>query len=44
MQYALIGEKLGHSYSERIHHMIGGYEYPLCPLSPEGIDVYKRQP
>ena len=27
MQYGLIGEKLGHSYSERIHNMIGGYEY-----------------
>ena len=37
MQYGLIGEKLGHSYSERIHHMIGGYEYRLCPLSPEGM-------
>ena len=37
MQYGLIGEKLGHSYSERIHNMIGGYEYRLCPLSPEGM-------
>ena len=35
MQYGLIGEKLGHSYSERIHNMIGGYEYRLCPLPPE---------
>ena len=35
MQYGLIGEKLGHSYSERIHNMIGGYEYRLCPLSPK---------
>ena len=37
MQYGLIGEKLGHSYSERIHNMIGGYEYRLCPLPPEGM-------
>ena len=35
MEYALIGEKLGHSYSERIHRMIGGYDYRLCPLPPE---------
>ena len=37
MQYGLIGEKLGHSYSERIHHMLGDYDYRLCPVPPEGM-------
>ncbi|NLF28640.1 MAG: hypothetical protein GX592_12145 [Clostridiales bacterium] len=37
MEYALIGEKLGHSYSERIHGMLGDYGYRLCPLPPEGM-------
>ena len=29
MQYGLIGAKLGHSYSPRIHEQLGGYEYIL---------------
>ena len=35
MRRGLIGEHLGHSYSQRIHETLGGYPYEL--------DVYKRQ-
>jgi len=33
MDYGLIGEKLGHSYSKDIHEMLADYTYDLCPLS-----------
>ena len=35
MDYGLIGEKLGHSYSKDIHEMLADYRYDLCPLSKE---------
>ena len=33
MDYGLIGEKLGHSYSKIIHEKLADYTYDLCPLS-----------
>ena len=35
MEYGLIGEKLGHSYSKLIHEKLADYTYDLCPLSRE---------
>lgn len=35
MQYGLIGEKLGHSFSKEIHERLADYEYRLCPLARE---------
>lgn len=35
MQYGLIGEKLGHSYSKDIHEMLADYSYEIHPLSKE---------
>lgn len=35
MEYGLIGEKLGHSYSKVIHEMLCGYRYDLHPLPTE---------
>lgn len=32
MEYGLIGEKLGHSFSKPIHEQLGGYPYQLYPL------------
>lgn len=32
MQYGLIGEKLGHSFSKLIHEALCGYTYQLCEL------------
>ncbi|HIS03561.1 MAG TPA: hypothetical protein IAA75_06620 [Candidatus Pullichristensenella avicola] len=35
MRYGLIGEPLGHSYSARIHAMLGNADYRLCPMPPQ---------
>lgn len=35
MEYGLIGEKLGHSYSKIIHEKLADYSYQLMPLSRE---------
>lgn len=43
MRYGLIGEKLGHSFSPRIHALLGPYEYRLYPLAPEVLPVFMRE-
>ena len=51
MQYGLIGEHLGHSYSVPIHRLITGEDYELREIAPEDaeralldgeIDKYKE--
>ena len=37
MEYGLIGEKLGHSFSKEIHRKIGDYDYALKELPPDGV-------
>ncbi|MDD5923926.1 MAG: shikimate dehydrogenase [Clostridia bacterium] len=37
MQYGLIGEHLGHSYSCEIHNNIGNYKYELMELRPDEL-------
>ncbi len=37
MSYGLIGEKLGHSYSKKIHESFGLYEYDLIELEKENF-------
>ena len=37
MEYGLIGEKLGHSFSAEIHKKIGDYDYRLRELPPDGV-------
>ena len=37
MQYGLIGEKLGHSYSKEIHTAFGKYDYELKELSKDEV-------
>lgn len=43
MEYGLIGEKLGHSYSKQIHKRLAGYEYELVPLSKEEFPVFMEK-
>lgn len=43
MEYALIGETLGHSFSEIIHKKIGFYDYKLCPLPKEKLDSFLKE-
>jgi len=40
MEYGLIGEKLGHSYSKLIHEKLADYGYDLTPLSREEFPVF----
>lgn len=42
-RYGLIGEKLGHSFSPRIHALLGGYEYGLYPMPPEEVGPFMRE-
>ncbi len=43
MEYGLIGEKLGHSYSKDIHEMLADYSYDLCPLSREEFKKFMER-
>ena len=43
MKCALIGEKLSHSFSARIHSEIGLYDYTLNPLSPDDFSRYMEK-
>ncbi len=40
MQYGLIGEKLGHSFSKQIHGMLGDYAYDLKSLPQEELGPF----
>ena len=37
MEYGLIGERLGHSYSPQIHRVFGDYDYQLYPMTGEQL-------
>ncbi|MBP5445816.1 MAG: hypothetical protein J6Y28_06555 [Acholeplasmatales bacterium] len=40
MEYGLIGEKLGHSFSKIIHEMIAGYTYELKEIKKEDFNSF----
>ncbi len=40
MQYGLIGEKLGHSFSREIHEKLKSHPYELVELSPREIEAF----
>lgn len=42
MEYGLIGEKLGHSYSKIIHEKLASYRYDLTPLSREDLASFMK--
>ena len=43
MEYGLIGEKLGHSWSQIIHRMLADYTYELIPLSKNEFTTFMEQ-
>ena len=43
MEFGLIGEKLGHSYSPGIHRIFGDYEYKLYPMPKEELEKTLRE-
>ena len=42
MEYGLLGEKLGHSFSPQIHRALAGYDYVLLPTPPEAVEPLLR--
>lgn len=43
MEYGLIGEKLGHSYSGVIHGKIGDYGYELCEIPKDELAAFMEK-
>ena len=43
MQYGLIGEKLGHSFSRLIHGRLSSDSYDLCELSPDQLPDFLQR-
>lgn len=43
MEFGLIGEKLGHSYSKLIHEKLADYTYDLCPLTKEEFCTFMTE-
>ena len=42
MEYGLIGEHLGHSYSPEIHAQLADYRYELREIEPDKLDAFMR--
>ena len=42
MEYGLIGERLGHSFSKDIHALLGNDKYGLKPLARGELDAFMR--
>jgi len=40
MDFGLIGERLGHSWSPEIHRRLRGYAYQLCPMAPAELPAF----
>ena len=43
MEYGLLGEKLGHSFSPQIHQALAGYNYRLLPTPPGEVEALFRR-
>lgn len=43
MEYGLIGEKLGHSFSKEIHEKLADYTYDLCPLTKDEFNDFMKK-
>lgn len=43
MEYGLIGEKLGHSFSVPIHEQLTGEPYELREIAPADLDAFMRR-
>lgn len=43
MEYGLIAEKTGHSFSPEIHRSLGGYDYELRALLPREFDAFMKK-
>lgn len=41
--YGLIGERLGHSYSQTLHGLLADYDYQLMPMPPQELDAFMTE-
>lgn len=42
MRYAIVGERLPHSHSPKIHALLGNPDYGLCELAPDALAPFMR--
>lgn len=42
-RFGLLGEKLGHSYSPKIHEMLAGYSYDLIEVNSEDLESFMKE-
>ena len=42
MEYGLLGETLGHSFSPQIHRALADYDYQLYPTPPDAVEELFR--
>ena len=43
MNYGLIGEHLGHSFSKEVHALLGSYEYEIREIARDELDSFMRE-
>lgn len=43
MEYGLLGEKLGHSFSPQIHSQLAGYSYELVEKTPQEVEAFLKE-
>ena len=43
MEYGLIGEHLGHSFSKEIHGLIADYDYCLQEVAKEDLPAFLKK-
>lgn len=43
MEFGLLGEHLGHSFSPAIHRQLGSYDYQLVELSPDQVGPFLQK-
>ena len=43
MRCGLLGRKLGHSFSPRLHGLLADYAYELFEVEPEALERFLRE-
>ena len=43
LEFGLLGEHLGHSFSPAIHKQLGGYDYQLVELPPDQVGPFLQE-
>ena len=43
ISYGLLGERLTHSFSHRIHRLLGDYDYQLIEIAPADLAIFLQQ-